>query len=1429
MSGFSFDPTWVRASPEKLAEARGAVAALGVMLVALISAVAAPTHAFAQAFQSQGPGPSAGPSGTIQSADAPPNGTVVGAIQAIVPDPVNANTLYITTPNGGIWKTINGGARWTSSTENLGTLSISSLAMDPTDGTRQTLIAGAGLTSNGRAPFVGNSFANWDLISSTDGGTSWTPLAGSSIFKGQTVADVAERGQTILAATYELQEPGTVGGLFRSTNGGTGFTLVSGTGGLPLGPVSSLVADPANSTNPAINGTFYAAVTAPTANAAGFLSTSIWRSTDNGANWTQIFNSANSGGTITNAAQTVIRLAAGPGNTLAAGVLNFATCAPAPCTRPGTLTGLFYSNNANAASPTWAALPAAQLPVINNGQQAAPNFAIAIDPNHTNLVYVSGDRIAADPFTVTAFRADFTALNSTSLTDGNTSDGSTVHADSRGLAFDANGRLLLSSDGGIYARTNPQNNSGQWVGLNGNLSLFESYAVAYDANSHRLATASQDTGVALQSAPGSAAFNAINGADGINVVINDRTLAGRSAIYSSVQCLNNPSETGCNNTPSINRLIIDAAGNVVGPVGPTPNPAGPTITFNVPVNNVSFSSPIALNRIDPRGIAVGGSDLYVTQDPLTGGAGATPNQNAINLTLKDVGTTTVGTTTGVISKIAYGTNDDPNAIVAGANTGIWLSTTAAANSLNKLANYIGGTPVSIVFDSRSQDRIFAADGSKFFGTTNATTTATFTNLTGFLPGSLFAPNTLEFISTNGVNALLVGGVNNVENAQSTIAVADSDNSGNLTGWRYFGRELPNTFIGNMVYNPTADVLAVGTFGRGAWVLYDVTSYFPQASVLQFGLANNDSLPDASFLTNGTVGNRPLIKYGTGTLTIAGTATYSGPTTMNAGAMVVTGDITSSSGLTVQSGTVFGTGALPATTVNPGATLTPGLPGTPGTLTVQGNLVVASGSIYSVQAAPTTFSKANVNGTATLSGGALVAFGNGVYHAGTYSILAATGGVGGTFSSLATLGSMIGVGNPYLTYGLNDAFLVLDPRVALVGRESRNQSAVGNAINNALNNGAVVPAAFNTLLGLSGPALSNALDQVSGQSVGGFTQAATQLTMSFLSLLLNPFAGAPGGNGGVIGYAREFGAGPVSPEVAAAYAAVTPRDLRPGTFDRHWSIWAQGYGGYNKTSGNVIAGTADTNVTTYGVVTGFDYRATPDLLLGFALGGGGTNWGLAQGLGGGRSDAFQIGLYGTKQFGAAYLAGALSYAWHDVTTDRTVAVAGTDKLEAKFQAQNFAGRVESGYRFDMPVIAVTPYAAFQAQNTRTPAYSETAVSGSNTFALSFNSRSSTATRVELGSWLDRLVALSNGDAIAWRGRAAWAHDNAGAQGLNAAFQTLPGENFTVNGAAPPTNLALLTSGVEYRMANGISFGAKFDTELAAKSQTYAGTGTVRYTW
>ena len=81
----------------------------------------------------------------------------------------------------------------------------------------------------------------------------------------------------------------------------------------------------------------------------------------------------------------------------------------------------------------------------------------------------------------------------------------------------------------------------------------------------------------------------------------------------------------------------------------------------------------------------------------------------------------------------------------------------------------------------------------------------------------------------------------------------------------------------------------------------------------------------------------------------------------------------------------------------------------------------------------------------------------------------------------------------------------------------------------------------------------------------------------------------------------------------------------------------------------------------------------------------------------------------------------------------------------------------------------------------------------------------------------------------RTRAAWAHDHSSDESSSAAFQTLPGSNFTVNGDGTVPNSALMSVGAEIRLASGVSVGAKADGEFAYHSQTYAGTVTVRSAW
>jgi outer membrane autotransporter protein len=299
-------------------------------------------------------------------------------------------------------------------------------------------------------------------------------------------------------------------------------------------------------------------------------------------------------------------------------------------------------------------------------------------------------------------------------------------------------------------------------------------------------------------------------------------------------------------------------------------------------------------------------------------------------------------------------------------------------------------------------------------------------------------------------------------------------------------------------------------------------------------------------------------------------------------------------------------------------------------------------------------------------------------------------------------------------------------------------------------------------------------------------------------------------------------------LGSAYAMFTKAP--PAVYVPRWDVWAAAFGGSNTTTGDPTVGTHDTTSRVGGVAAGADYRISPDALIGFSLAGGATSWSLSGGFGGGRSDVFLAGLYGAKQFGAAYVSGAFSYSNYWMSTDRTVTVAGVDQLHAGFNAQNVGGRLEGGYHMASPMmVRWTPYAAIQVQGFQTPTYSETATVGSAQFAQTFNGRTATAIRGELGSRVDKAIAIDNGAQLGLFGKLAWAHDEVSDPTLNVSFIGQPIATFIVSGATPARDLALVTAGAEWRLANGVSLLAKFDGEFANRSQTYSGTGRIRYTW
>jgi uncharacterized protein with beta-barrel porin domain len=297
-------------------------------------------------------------------------------------------------------------------------------------------------------------------------------------------------------------------------------------------------------------------------------------------------------------------------------------------------------------------------------------------------------------------------------------------------------------------------------------------------------------------------------------------------------------------------------------------------------------------------------------------------------------------------------------------------------------------------------------------------------------------------------------------------------------------------------------------------------------------------------------------------------------------------------------------------------------------------------------------------------------------------------------------------------------------------------------------------------------------------------------------------------------------------VAMAYRSALKQTAPAASFDQRWTAWGAGFGGSATYNGNTTVGSNTLRAGDYGLAGGMDYHVAPDLKLGFALAGSGTNWSLAQNLGSGRSDVFQVAGYAIQHYGPAYVSGMAAFGNSWIATTRTAAFG--DQLQASFDGQSYALRGEAGYRYAvMPLAGLTPYAALQTQWFHTPGYSETDLTAGG-FGLTYNAVTANDTRSELGVRADDLAMLG-AMPLVLRARVAWAHDWVSNPALGAVFQALPGAAFTVNGAAVPSNSALASVGGQLFFTPNWSLEAKFDGEFGSGSQTYGGTGTLRYSW
>ena len=382
----------------------------------------------------------------------------LGRLNTIAFHPTDQNIMYVGGSNGGVWKTIAGGAIWTNITPHIPLLSIADIKLSPTDANVIYILTGDGDPSPGETTSHSQTeVTSIGILRSSDAGVTWYPTAFS--FNHPSV--VVPTKLLIHPTNVNIQYVVSTQGIYRTTDHWDNWVI----------EWNSLIYD--IEFNPDDAQIMYASG-----------NNEIIRSTDGGDNWSVVTDTDFSFGTATR-----IELAVTSNN------------ADIVYALVGNWFGgfiEFLQSDSLGSNDTWTSQNST---ATSLGTFSDYCIALVVDPSDWTDVFGGRQWIN---------RSLDEGVNWTSVVQN------TVHADIHDVAY-ANGALWVCCDGGLYKSLDEGNN---WTDLTNSMAITEIYRITGTPLSINLYFAGcQDNGTMRRNGSTSV-FDAAFGNDGMTPMID---------------------------------------------------------------------------------------------------------------------------------------------------------------------------------------------------------------------------------------------------------------------------------------------------------------------------------------------------------------------------------------------------------------------------------------------------------------------------------------------------------------------------------------------------------------------------------------------------------------------------------------------------------------------------------------------------------------------------------------------------------------------------------------------------------------------------------------------------------------------------------------------------------------------------------------------